>query len=99
MAALVISMWWADDLGEDRLRAAGVLSILLLSVTIAIPIFSRLVTLDDPERAGGETGRQRSDGVRYCPNCGRAVRASGENASCEECGARFAVKFDARRYY
>ena len=99
LAALVISMVWADDLGSGQLRVAGVLSILLLSVTIVIPILSRLVTLDDPEKAGGEVGCQRSDGVRYCPNCGRAVRASGENASCGECGARFAVKFDARQYY
>ncbi|MCH8283198.1 MAG: YihY/virulence factor BrkB family protein [Chloroflexi bacterium] len=102
LAALVISMIWADDLGEGKLRAAGVLSILLLSVTIVIPILSRLVVPGDPERTGRETrskaGGQRSDGVRYCPNCGRAVRASGENASCGECGARFAVKFDSRYY-
>ena len=103
LAALAIWMIAADEFESGGLRVAGVLSILLLSVTIVIPILSRLVTLDDPERAGGETGgetgRQRSDGVRYCPNCGRAVRASGENASCGECGARFAVKFDARHYY
>ncbi len=99
MAALVISMWWADDLGEGQLRAAGVLSILLLSVTIAIPVLSRLVTLNDPERTEGEAGRKGSDGVRYCPNCGRPVTASGGDASCEECGARFAVKFEARQYY
>ena len=96
LAALVISMIWADDLGSGKLRAAGVLSILLLSLTIVIPILSRLVALGDPQRAGGEAGRQLSDDVRYCPNCGRAVRASGENASCGECGARFAIKFDAR---
>ncbi len=102
LAALVIWMIAADEFESGELRVAGVLSILLLSVTIVIPILTRLVTLDDPERAGGETGgetgRQRSDGVRYCPNCGRAVRASGENASCGECGARFAVKFDASYY-
>ncbi len=103
LAALVIGMIGADEFESAPLRVAGVLSILLLSVTIVIPILSRLVTLDDPERAGGEAGgeagRQHSDGVRYCPNCGRAVRASGENASCGECGARFAVKFDAGHYY
>ena len=98
MAALVISMWWADDLGEDKLRAAGVLSILLLSVTIAIPISSRLVALGDPERTGGEAGRQGSDGVRYCPNCGRPVRASGDKVRCGECGAGFTVNFDAKYY-
>ena len=99
LAALVISMIWADDLGEGKLRAAGVLSILLLSVTIAIPISSRLVALGDPQRAGGEAGRQLSDGVRYCPNCGRPVRASDDKVSCGECGAGFTVNFDARHYY
>ena len=98
LAALVISMIWADDLGEGKLRAAGVLSILLLSVTIAIPISSRLVALGDTQRAGGEAGRQLSDGVRYCPNCGRPVRASGDKVRCGECGAGFAVKFDSRYY-
>ena len=96
LAALVIWMIGAEEFESTQLRAAGVLSILLLSVTIVIPILSRLVALDDPERAGGKAGRQRSDGVRYCPNCGRAVRASGEKGGCGECGARFAVKFDAR---
>ena len=96
LAALVIWMIWADEFDSAQLRAAGVLSILLLSVTIVIPILSRLVALDDPERAGGKAGRQRSDGVRYCPNCGRPVSASGEKGFCGECGARFAVKFDAR---
>ncbi len=98
LAALVIWMIGAEEFESAELRVAGVLSILLLSLTIVIPILSRLAALDDPERAGGEAGRQRSDGVRYCPNCGRAVRASGENASCGECGARFAVKFDAGYY-
>ena len=97
LAALVIWMIGAEEFESTQLRAAGVLSILLLSVTIVIPILPRLVALDYPERAGSEAGRQPSDGVRYCPNCGRAVRASGENASCGECGARFAVKFDARQ--
>jgi len=97
LAALVIWMIWAEEFGSAELRAAAVLSILLLSVTIVIPILSRLVALDDPERAGGKAGRQRSDGVRYCPNCGRAVRASGEGGRCGECGARFAVKFGTRR--
>ena len=96
LAVLVISMIWADDLGSGKLRAAGVLSILLLSLTIVIPILSRLVALGDPQRARGQAGRQLSDGVRYCPNCGRAVRASGEEGRCGECGAGFAVKFDAR---
>ena len=96
LAALVIWMIWADEFESAELRAAGVLSILLLSATIVIPILSRLVALDDPERAGDKAGRQRSDGVRYCPNCGRVVRASGEKGRCGECGARFAVKFDAR---
>ncbi len=96
LAALVIWMIGAEEFESAELRVAGVLSILLLSLTIVIPILSRLAALDDPERAEGEAGRQRSDGVRYCPNCGRAVRASGENASCGECGARFAVMFDAR---
>ncbi len=99
LAALVIWMIGAEEFESAELRVAGVLSILLLSVTIVIPILSRLAALDDPERTRGEAGRQRSDGVRYCPNCGRAVRASGENASCGECGARFAVMFDARHYY
>ena len=96
LAALVIGMIAADEFESAQLRVAGVLSILLLSVTIVIPILSRLVALDDPERARGEAGRQRSDGVRHCANCGRAVRASGERGRCGECGARFAVKFDAR---
>ncbi len=97
LAALVIWMIGSDDLsGSARLRTVGVLSILLLSVTIVIPILSRLVAIGDPQRAGGEAGRQLSDGVRYCPNCGRAVRASGERGRCGECGAGFAVNFDAR---
>ena len=97
LVPLIIGIIWDQDLGSGKLRAAGVLSILLLSVTILIPILSRLVALDDPERPEGEAGRQRSDGVRYCPNCGRAVRASDEMGQCGECGARFAVKFDARQ--
>ena len=98
LAVFVIWMIWADDLlGSAKLRAAGVLSILLLFLTVVIPILPRLVALDYPERAGSESGRQPSDGVRYCPNCGRAVSASGENGSCGECGAKFAVKFDARQ--
>jgi hypothetical protein len=97
LAALVIWMIWADEFESAEWRAAGVLAILLLSVTIVIPILSRLAALDDPERAGSKAGRQRSDRMRYCPNCGRAMRASGGKRRCGECGARFAVKFDARR--
>ena len=97
LAALVIWMIWAGDFGSGKWRAAGVLSILLLSLTIVIPILSRLVALDDPEKDGGESERQPSDGVRYCPNCGRAVRASEGNGLCGECGAGFAVSFDPRR--
>ena len=97
LAALVIWMIWSGDFGSGKWRAAGVLSILLLSLTIVIPILPRLAALDDPEKDGGESERQPSDGVRYCPNCGRAVRASGEKGLCGECGAGFAVSFDARR--
>ena len=97
LAALVIWMIWSGDFGSGKWRAAGVLSILLLSLTIVIPILSRLAALDDPERAGDSAGRQRSDRVRHCPNCGRAMRTSGGKRRCGECGARFAVKFDARR--
>ena len=96
LAALVIWMLWADGLEPAQWRAAGVLSILVLSMTIVIPILSRLVALDDPERVRGKARRQRSDGIRYCPNCGRAARASGGKGVCGECGARFAVKFEAR---
>ena len=96
LATLAIWMIWAEEFESAEFRVVGVLSILLLSVTIVIPILSRLVALDDPKRAGGKAGRRRSDGVRYCPNCGRAVRASGEKGRCGKCGARFAVKFDAR---
>ena len=97
LAALVISMIWAEEFGSAEWRAAGVLSILLLSVTIVIPVLSRLVALDGPERAGSKAGRKRPDGVRYCPNCGHAVRASRGKRRCGDCGASFAVKFDARR--
>ena len=97
LAALVIWMIWAGEFESTEWRAAGVLSILLLSMTIVIPILSRLAALDDHERAGDRAGRQRSDRVRHCPNCGRAMRASGGKRRCGECGARFAVKFDARR--
>ena len=97
LAALVIWMIWADEFESAEWRAAGVLAILLLSVTIVIPILSRLVALDGPESVGGKAGRQRSEGVGYCPNCGQAVRASGQKGRCGGCGARFAVKFDARR--
>jgi hypothetical protein len=93
LAALVIWMIWADEFESAEWRAAGVLAILLLSVTVVIPILSRLVALDDPPRAGC----QGSDDVGYCPNCGSAVRASGRKGRCGACGARFAVKFDARR--
>ncbi len=71
LATLVIWMIWAEEFESAELRAAGVLSILLLSVTIVIPILPRLAALDDPERAEGKGGRQRSDRVRYCPSCGR----------------------------
>ena len=97
LAALVIWMIWDGDFGSGTWRAAGALSILLLALTIGIPVLSRLVALDDLESAGDEAGRQLSDGVRYCPNCGRAVTASGEIGRCGECGASFAVKFDARQ--
>ena len=97
LSGLVIWMIWADEFGSVEWRAAGILSIMLLSVTIVIPILSRLVALDDREKAGGKAGRERSDSARYCPNCGRAVRASRGKGRCGECGARFAVNFDARR--
>ena len=98
LGVLVIWMFWYEKLESAELRTVGVLSILLVSVTIAIPILSisRLTPGDDPDRAGGRAGRQPSDGVRYCPNCGHAVRASDEKGRCEECGARFAVRFRAR---
>ncbi|MCH7714216.1 MAG: hypothetical protein IIC99_11400 [Chloroflexi bacterium] len=98
LGVLVIWMFWYEKLGSAELRTVGVLSILLVSVTIAIPILSisRLTPGDDPDRAGRRAGRRLSDGVHYCPNCGRAVRASGENRRCGECGARFAVRFRAR---
>ena len=96
LAALVIWMLWADGFEPAYWRLAGVLSILVLSMTIVIPILSRLVALDDPERVGGKVKRQRSDGIRYCPNCGRVVRASGKKGVCGECGARFDVTFEAR---
>ena len=97
LAGLVIWMIWAEEFESAEWRAAGVLSILLLSVTIVIPILSRLVALDDPGRARGKAGRQRPASVRYCPSCGAAVGGSGGKRRCGECGARFAVKFDARR--
>ena len=97
LAALVIWMVWAEQFESAQWRAAGVLSILLLSVTIVIPILSRLTALDATERLRGGPGRQRPDGVRYCPNCGHGMRASGGKRHCRECGASFAVKFDLRR--
>ena len=92
LAALIIWMMWADDSESDKWRAAGVLAILLLSVTIIIPMLSRLVALDERENGQGRL----SYGVRYCPSCGQALRASSARARCTECGARFAVEFDKR---
>ena len=99
LGVLVIWVIWADAFESTPLRMVGVLTILLLSVTIVIPILSisRLTPGDDPDRAVGRAGRQPSDSVHYCPNCGRAVRASDEKRRCGECGARFAVRFRARR--
>ena len=82
LAAVVISMIWADDLGSGKLRAAGVLSILLLSVTVVIPLLSRLVSLDDPGAAQITAERQLSYGVRYCTYCGRPGRAAGAKVRC-----------------
>ena len=93
LAALVIWMIWADEFESTYWRSAGVLAILLLSVTIIIPILSRLVALDEREKSADRL----SDRVRYCPSCGRAMRASGARGRCSECGARFAVEFHARR--
>ncbi|MDA1348789.1 MAG: hypothetical protein O3A47_07975 [Chloroflexi bacterium] len=97
LAALVIWMIWAEEFESKQWRAAGVLSILLLSVTIVTPILSRLAAMDEHGKSGGKPVRTGPDGVHHCPNCGRAVRASGGKGRCTECGAGFAVKFDARR--
>ena len=92
LATLVIWMIWAEEFESAELRAAGVLSILLLSVTIVIPILPKLAALDDPERAEGKGGRQRSDRL---PQLWTGVRASGEKGRCGKCGASFAVTFDS----
>lgn len=97
LATLVIWMIWAEEYESVQLRAAGVLSILLLSVTIVTPILSRLAAIAEHGKSGGKTGHKVPHGVHHCPNCGRAVRSSGQKGRCTECGASFAVKFSARR--
>ena len=77
LAAFIIWMVWAGEFESAQWRAAGVLSILLLSVTIVIPILARLTTLDDTEGPSSRAGPRRPDGVRHCPSCGHGMRASG----------------------
>ena len=93
LTALIIGMVWAEKFESGAWRAAGILSILLLSVTIILPVISRLGAIDAPEVSAANAGKDR---IGYCPNCGESVKASRGRGRCSRCGAGFSVKFDAR---
>ena len=93
LTSLVVWMIWGDvDSGEGP-RAAGILSILLVSTTIIISILPRLISLDGTAKAGGNVQGTRAGDVGYCPNCGQPVSVLVGKGSCKKCGASFAVKF------
>lgn len=82
-AILVYAVWWDPrwDYVFDRL--VGVLCVLVVAVTIAIPLLRRL------EGAARVSGAEAS--ARFCPGCGAALDATGAG-ECEVCGARFQVQ-------
>ena len=83
-AATLVGIWWEDVWDDGFSRAYGVLVVLVIAATIAIPVLRRL---DGPELDAG-----RSEVLaRFCPICGAGLDLPGGGA-CEVCGATFDVQ-------
>ena len=88
LAILVMTMVWTEEVDSGEWRIAGVLAILLASVTVIIPVLPRLVELDAPEPLDAYAPK-----TSYCPNCGAGVDVDDDAGRCAGCGASFAVTF------
>ena len=78
---LIVLVWAEGSDSEGVFRFVAVVSILLASATIAIPVFHRMSRMD-----GADAGTE----ARFCPQCGVALSLPTE---CGGCHARFRVEW------
>jgi hypothetical protein len=86
LAGLLIAAMWGEVGDSGFWRLVGVVSILLCSLTILVPILARMARPSEtrPSVPG-------SNAVRFCPCCGAAVESSSGVIQCAACGARSRV--------
>jgi hypothetical protein len=76
---MIVLVWAEGSDSEGVFRFIAVVSILLASATIAIPVFHRMSRLD---------GAEQDSVARFCPKCGAVLSQPTE---CSGCHARFRV--------
>lgn len=78
-----ITLWGEVD-STAFARAFGVVAVLLAASAVSIPVLARVRAPTEPP--SGEAA------VAFCPYCGGAATAHGADATCANCGRRFAVR-------
>ena len=78
--SIIWSIWYGSWL--LNWRVAGITGVCLASITILIPVISRLVTLQSsPNQI-----------VKYCPGCGGNATYNGRQTRCRKCKNIFLVR-------
>ena len=81
----LLAIW--SEIGEDGFwKFYGIVIVLLIAVTIAVPILRRLE--DAPDDASPP--KRETLAARFCPSCGVRLRLLGD-VSCTACGVQFQV--------
>lgn len=92
LAALLIVAMFAESNNSDWFpRLIGVVSILLASVSLVVPIFHRLSASDIRARNPAPVPVDGLWATLTCPRCGSAVPSSTAEMVCANCGCRFRI--------